>query len=163
MANPVCDLCGKVSSTMKGLGQHVNRSHGLEAEEYASRFFVRPVCQCGSPTKFLSITLGYDTWCSACETARRSDSAKKMRARLKSDTTKYESFVSKLSQVIGEQWATIDQSARIELMLKNSRNGKWHGDVHSDDVDSFMVVNKYKAPWTEADLNDIFEVTSWQQ
>jgi hypothetical protein len=86
-----------------------------------------------------------------------------MRARLKADPVKYKSFLDKLSLTISNQWATLDQSVRIQNSLKNSRNGKWLGVVKAEDTEKVMKANNLKAPWSDQELDELFfGEQSWQ-
>lgn len=154
-----CSICNLQAKSPKGLGQHISKTHNLSPTEYVEKTFELKLClHCGGKAKMLSISKGFDDWCAACETEHRRSSAIKMRAKLKNNSAKYELFISRLSETIGWQWEHLDQSVRIENSLKNSKNGKWLGDIHSDDVESVMIENNLKAPWDTVGLNNLFGV-----
>jgi hypothetical protein len=154
-----CAICNLTAASPKGLGQHISKTHKMSVDEYVAKAFQpKMCCHCGLVAKVLSISKGFDHWCAKCETERRKSSAIKMRAKLKDNPEKYEQFISKLSATIGWQWEHLDQSKRIENSLKNSKTGKWIGDVHSDDVERTMHYNNLKAPWSFEDLDNLFGI-----
>lgn len=63
-----CLVCGELQKSSKGLGHHIKNRHGITSEEYYRKFFLKGTedgfCkQCGKPTIFRSIRLGYQEFC----------------------------------------------------------------------------------------------------
>lgn len=155
----VCLECKIEVKSYGSLARHIRFTHGMTSVDYAEKFFIQPICQCGAKTKLLNIRKQYDTWCAACQSTRRKQAAIAMRARLKADPIKYEAFISKLSETIGWQWENLDQSKRMETIAKNNpKRTTWHGIIEADNVEEFMTKNNLRAPWSFADLNQVFGV-----
>lgn len=121
MNSTTCQICNKAHKTFKGLGQHVNKTHVISSNEYGLKFFKIPKCKCGQNGKFLSITKGFDCWCSNCETQKRSESATKMRQKLLQDPEKQKLFIERLSNAVKKEWRDKDQTERIGNVSKTIR------------------------------------------
>lgn len=150
--NFTCPLCAKISPSAKGMGNHFTRFHGMKSEQLAHHFHTPTTCECGRPGKFLSLTLGFHSWCSNCEARNRSKSAKLMHARIKADPVRYQQFRQKTSDAVRNEWATKDQTQRLANMGPKPRYV-----VHSDDAEEF-IKKMGTVPWTHDELNQIFEV-----
>jgi hypothetical protein len=64
-----CKFCGRKFKNNQSLGQHINIAHKISSKDYYNEFLKKDgegICkECGNPTKFLNINIGYQDFCSA--------------------------------------------------------------------------------------------------
>lgn len=148
-----CPLCGKISPSAKGAGNHFTRIHGVKSADLGHYFHVPTTCACGKPGKFLSLTRGFDTHCADCETRKRSASAKDMHARLKEDGDAFIQFSNRISAAMKKEWQK-DQTVRVKNMCTPKRLDA----VRSDDVDAYLKDIGAIPPWSLNDLSLMFGI-----
>ena len=77
----VCKLCGMKCKCWCNFGRHLKITHNTNSEEYYKVFYKNVnegICkECGNPTKFYSILLGYAKFCSQKCSANNTDTRKK--------------------------------------------------------------------------------------
>ena len=111
-----CKICDLVCKSGFSFGKHLKHTHTLNIESYYIKYISEPpMCEvCNTtPTKFLSYYIRYSRSC--CRKCMGILS----RRNLKLDSIKYNAFVDKVRVNVTNDWATKDQSIRIENMTQS--------------------------------------------
>lgn len=148
-----CSGCNDdILYTPKMLIKHASALHDVHStKEYYDKYILidENVCFCGNKIEsFLSLQKGYASAC--C----RSHSATLHQKNLKADSIKFEKFVNAVRDSVTEQWATKDQSERIEKMSISIR--KLVADSSKEELkERHGWMNKLDSASKEKFINDV--------
>lgn len=118
MSSLICHECNSEFLNAQKLALHIFNAHKLKAQDYYSRHF-RPGCcdVCKGPTKFLSISAGYDTICG------HSCGAKAFRKELKADKHRYSQFQARIADAQTKVWK--DRSDDVKRIIYAKMSSNW--------------------------------------